>query len=289
MNLPTILVLGSNGQLGQTLKSLASNHTRYNFIFKDRLGLDINDSSCIQTIIELQPSIVINTAAYTAVDKAEIEVFEAMNANAFAVARVAKACNLCNAWLIHISSDYVYHSIYGRPLTENDETLPKNIYALSKLYGEKYAQYFNPKTIVIRASWIYSIYGNNFVKTMLRLAATKNLLSIVADQHGAPTSAEDLSMALFTIADRIVHQNNTNLSGIYNFANEGSTTWMDFAKAIFEHKGMAIEVLPTTTAAYNAPALRPLWSVMDLAKIKVNFGLSIPTWRQSIEKALAVL
>jgi dTDP-4-dehydrorhamnose reductase len=223
------------------------------------------------------------------VDKAEVEVYEAMNANAYGVARVAKACRLCNAWLIHVSSDYVYHSVYGRPLSEADDTLPKNIYAISKLYGENFALYFNPKTIVVRSSWIYSIYGNNFVKTMLRLGATKNQLSIVSDQHGAPTNAIDLAAALLIISNTLVNHADESLQGIYNFANEGHTTWMDFAKAIFEIKGMAIDAQPTTTVAFNAPAPRPLWSIMDMTKIKSNFGLSIPEWRESLEKTLAVL
>jgi dTDP-4-dehydrorhamnose reductase len=289
MDLPTILVLGSNGQLGQSIKSLSSLHPAYNFVFMDRHGLDINDDTCTQAIVDMKPTIVINAAAYTAVDKAEVEVYEAMNANAYGVARVAKACRLCNAWLIHVSSDYVYHSVYGRPLSEADDTLPKNIYAISKLYGENFALYFNPKTIVVRSSWIYSIYGNNFVKTMLRLGATKNQLSIVSDQHGAPTNAIDLAAALLIISNTLVNHADESLQGIYNFANEGHTTWMDFAKAIFEIKGMAIDAQPTTTVAFNAPAPRPLWSIMDMTKIKSNFGLSIPEWRESLEKTLAVL
>lgn len=289
MNLPLVLVLGSNGQLGLSLKALSTHHPSYNFVFMDRQGLDINAPNCTKAIADMHPAIVINAAAYTAVDKAEVEIVEAMNANAYAMARIAKACHQCGAWLVHVSSDYVYHSSYGQPLTEKDETLPKNIYAITKLYGEKLALYFNPKTIVIRSSWIYSIYGNNFVKTMLRLGASKNQLNIVSDQHGAPTNAADLATAILNISDCVVNQADVGLHGIYNFANEGSTTWMDFAKAIFEIKGMDVEVLPITTEAYNAPALRPLWSVMDMSKIKSKFGLTIPEWRESLEKVLKVL
>ncbi len=284
--LTTVLVLGSQGQLGLELHSLSLRSKGFHFLFLDRTALDINDTQCGLKIKAMRPDVVINAAAYTAVDKAEQEILLAMQANAYAVARIAVACNEINALLIHISSDYVYHSGKSIPMDENVTTAPKNIYAISKLYGEKMATYFNAKTVVIRSSWIYSIYGNNFVKTMLKLAATKKSLKIVNDQFGAPTNAKDLADAILKIVTNLIDNPDQEAYGIYNYANEGYTTWMSFAQTIFASKELEVEVLPCTTKDYNAPALRPAWSVMQLDKIKNKFGLTIPHWKDSLTKML---
>ncbi len=284
-----ILVLGSNGQLGSELKELHNLFPDYKFIFADRSSIDISDNGSFDKIVSLQPNFVINAAAYTAVDKAETEVQEAMNINAFAVGFIAKACKQINAVLLHISSDYVYHGNYTMPMKENFETKPKNIYAISKLNGEKLAQQFNDKTIIIRASWIYSIFQNNFVKTMLKLSETRSELSIVHDQIGAPTNAKDLANAIMQIVDYIKINPSENVYGIYNYANEGTTNWMEFAAEIFRIKNRSVLLKGISTEAYNAPALRPKWSVMNLDKIKNTFKLQIPHWKESLEKMLSQL
>jgi dTDP-4-dehydrorhamnose reductase len=281
-----VLVLGSDGQLGQELEAAAKAYPQFHFLFLNRGTLDINGLDSGDKIIAHEADVVVNTAAYTAVDKSEGEPLAAFQTNAHAVARIAKACHEVDALLIHISTDYVYHGKQNKPMDEKEDVAPKNIYAISKLYGEKLALHFNKKTVVIRSSWIYSAFGNNFVKTMVKLGTSRKSLNVVSDQYGAPTNAADLSNAILNIVYQIVHDADFQSYGIYNYANEGYTTWLDFAKEIFSLKNLNVEVTPCTTKEFNAPALRPPWSVMSLDKIKNRFGLVIPHWRESLLKVM---
>jgi dTDP-4-dehydrorhamnose reductase len=283
----TVLVLGCDGQLGKELQAQTHLFPEWHFIFTNRSTLDINEDGSIDKIITLKPDVVINAAAFTAVDKAELEINTCTIANTYAVGWIAKACKALNATFIHVSTDYVYHNNGNMPLKETDQTAPKNIYAVSKLNGEKLAMAFNPKTIIIRSSWIYSFYGNNFVKTMLKLAETRTELNVVYDQFGAPTNAADLASTILVITNKINKTPYDNIYGIYNYANEGITTWKAFAETIFEKTNKNIKVNPVTTEIFNAPALRPKWSVLNLSKIKSTFNLKIPHWTTSLAKMLS--
>ena len=281
-----ILVLGATGQVGSEIKSIHQNYPQYKFIFADRSTIDISERGSLDKIKSLKPAFVINCAAYTAVDHAEKALVSSMISNAYAVGWIARGCAECGASLIHLSSDYVYHSNPGFPLRENDVVKPEGVYAMTKAAGEQLANYFCPRTIILRSSWIYSSYGNNFVKTMLKLALVRKEIAVVNDQFGAPTYAEDLASAILSIIKNIVEEGGDGKYGIYNYANEGLTSWYDFAKEIFQVSKIGIEVKGITTAEYGAAAPRPAWSVLSLSKIKQQFGLEIPYWRFSLAKCL---
>jgi dTDP-4-dehydrorhamnose reductase len=282
-----ILVLGSNGQLGQELKRHLAQQDYNGLIFADRSTIDISEEGSIDKILVLKPSIIINCAAYTAVDTAEKDAAAAMHINATSVGYLAKACNAIDAVLIHISSDYVYHGHHTMPIKEDSNTLPKGVYAVSKAKGDTLATQLHDKTIVLRCSWIYSDYGNNFVKTMLKLAQTRRELTIVNDQFGAPTYAKDIAIAIGIIISKIDEL--PAPYGIYNFANEGVTTWYDFAQYIFNNRELNMQLHGTTTAQYNAPAPRPRWSVMNLNKIKSTFHIDIRHWTNAVDEVLTLL
>ncbi|GAB4109054.1 MAG: dTDP-4-dehydrorhamnose reductase [Thermoflexibacter sp.] len=280
-----ILVTGAKGQLGCELKKLHHSSEKYHFIFADLEKLDITNEEVVRDFFRRNRiSHCINCAAYTAVDKAEGEADKAELINAKAVRLLAEQCASQNATLIHISTDYVFDGRSYTPYTEVDMANPINIYGKTKLLGEQMALSKNPKTIVIRTSWLYSTFGNNFVKTMLRLAEAKPSISVVADQVGTPTYAEDLANTIL----QLISTSSAHF-GIYHYSNEGVASWYDFAHAIFQIKKLNTNLIPIKTEAYPTPANRPAYSILDKSKIKQTFGLTIPHWRESLEKCLKSL
>lgn len=281
-----IIIFGASGQLGQCLKKVLEN-TVYaaNWQFLSESEANVLDTNKLKTVFEkYTPAAVVNCAAYTAVDKAEDEVEQAYNLNAHSLTAIAELCALHQSKLLHISTDFVFDGELARPLTEKDTTAPISVYGASKLEGEKAIIEKLSSYFIIRTSWLYSEFGNNFVKTMLRLAAERDVLNVVADQVGTPTYAIDLAGAIVNIL-----KSDSEAYGTYHYSNEGVASWYDFAKAIFELSDSAIAVNPVPTAAYVTKAARPAYSVLDKAKIKEVFALQIPYWRDSLKKCLQQL
>jgi len=282
-----ILISGSTGQLGSEIKSITSNYKQYEFIFKDRHGLDLKNIKNIKDLFQNNKyDYFINAAAYTSVDHAESDQENCYDINASALTYLGQYCNPeCN--IIHISSDYVYNITPGRPLKESDKTNPLGVYAKSKLQGEQNLLDLRSDSIVIRTSWVYSEYGNNFVKTMLKLGKTKDKLSIVSDQIGTPTYAKELAKCILDIIQFIENApQDKDFGGIYNFSHLGATNWAEFAQEIFRLKNISCEIQSTTTESYNAPAHRPLWSVMSMDKIKNTFPIELKNWKDSLKECL---
>lgn len=280
----TILITGANGQVGQELRTIAATYAGHTFIFTDRENLDITQPEEIHRALQdKRPDVVINCAAYTAVDKAESEPEQAALLNAQAPGFLAKACAETNTFLIHLSTDYVYDNQQNRPLLETDEVHPQSVYARTKLEGERAVWAHTEQAIVIRTSWVYSAFGHNFVKTMLRLGEEHNVLTVVFDQIGTPTYAWDLAQA---ILDIILENPYRQHPGTYNFSNEGVTSWYDFALTIFAERPLYCQVYPILSADYPTPARRPTYSVLDKTKIKETFGLEIPHWLNSLQHCL---
>jgi len=286
----TVLVSGSTGQLGQELRAISKNYPILSFTFKDRKALDLSSEQSIKKNLRNSYNYFINAGAYTAVDKAEKDKKNARIVNATALKYIAEHASP-KTKLIHISSDYVYHTNPGRPLTETDKTNPQGIYAKTKLAGENHLLRKRPDALVIRTSWVYSSFGNNFVKTMLRLGKKLENLNIVADQYGAPTYARDLAECLvqLILREKIETYNQLPKQGVFNYSNHGLTNWSEFAKEIFTISKTKCTVGTTTTKAFNAPAPRPLWSMMSKEKIQENFHLEIPHWKKSLRRCLEEL
>ncbi len=285
-----ILVTGANGQLGSELKALSENLENAEFIFTDRGELDITNAEAVSRVFkENSITCCINCAAYTAVDKAEEEDQQLVvrGINIAGVQNIARACEENDALLVHISSDYVYHNSVNRPLLETDPTEPKGIYARTKLDGDRCATSFNSKTVVLRVSWLYSSFGNNFVKTMIRLGESRDALSIVYDQIGTPTYAGDVALTIFDVIRK--YEKGDASYGVFNFSNEGVTTWYDFASEIFRLQGISCNVSPILSKDYPTAAERPHFSVMDKSKVKNAYGISIPHWRDSLEECLSLI
>ncbi|MEO0338132.1 MAG: dTDP-4-dehydrorhamnose reductase [Bacteroidota bacterium] len=279
-----ILVTGAKGQIGQELQFLSTAFPSMEFIFTDKDELDLTLEDQVNTFFaEHQPNVCINCAAYTAVDKAETDIELCRKINKTAVSYLAQACKTQGTQLVHYSTDYVYHNTLNRPLLETDPTTPQGIYALTKLEGEQAATQCD--AIIIRTSWVYSSYGHNFVKTMLRLGRERDQLSIVYDQIGAPTYARDIAQATLQIIEQLEGPH----AGIYNFSNTGIASWYDLAKAIFEIEGINCKVSPIPSSGYPTPAKRPHFSVLDNTKIKAAFELEIAHWRDSVQKCLELL
>ncbi|MCP4442635.1 MAG: dTDP-4-dehydrorhamnose reductase [Aureispira sp.] len=288
----TILVTGASGQLGQELQVLATQYTDWKFVFCNRQDLDITNHSAIDAIFEqYQFDYCINCAAYTAVDKAESDLELATAINTTAVGYLASACQSYDTQLIHISTDYVYHNSQNHPFQETDTTSPKGVYAQTKLDGEVLAAQNCPQTMIIRTSWVYSSFGHNFVKTMLRLGKDRDKLTVIFDQIGSPTYAADLADAIL----QCIKQNfaktidQTELKGVYHYSNEGVCSWYDFALAIFELEDISCHVAPIETKDYPTPAKRPHFSLLNKNKIKTAFNLNIPHWRTSLKDCLTKL
>ena len=303
-----ILVTGSNGQVGSEIKELSSNYP-YKFYFTDKKELDISNLQNVRKyIIENNIDTIINCAAYTAVDKAEDEKELANKINHIAVKNLAMLSNEFGIKLVHISTDYVFDGTNFKPYTEDDATNPQSVYGQSKLDGEKAILEYNLKnSIIIRTSWVYSYYGVNFVKTMLRLGKEKEQLGVIFDQVGTPTYARDLARAILEILAQITSFSMSSLGmqidghatspsmhsqdgvEIYNYSNEGVLSWYDFAKEIMKMAKLTCYVNPIETKEYLTPATRPHYSLLNKSKIKQRFNLAIPYWKDSLDECLRKL
>ena len=284
-----ILITGAKGQLGNELRVVSKNFYGYDFIFTDIDTLDItNPLQVTEFIIKARPDWVINCAAYNLVDKAESEPEVAMSLNALAVKNISDAIHGSECRLIHVSTDYVYEGRSYIPYNEDSQTNPLSAYGRSKLAGEK-AALLHPATMVIRTSWLYSSFGNNFVKTILKHAAVKPALRVVFDQTGSPTYAADLAGAIMFIISGVIRNHFALNAGIYNYSDEGVCTWFDFATEIVSEAGLECKVNPVLTKDFKQEAVRPAYSVMDKSKIKDNYGLTIPHWRSSLKQCMKLL
>ena len=285
-----ILVTGVYGQLGSELKELTGNYPDGTFLFTDVDSLDITNEAAVQDYFqEKQPTFVVNCAAYTAVDKAESDRELARKINAIAPGILAKAAKNTGAKIIHISTDYVFNGQAFQPYTEADSVEPTGVYGETKLEGEQQCLNENPDSIIIRTSWLYSSYGNNFVKTMMRLGAERDSLNVIFDQVGTPTYAGDLAGAILSIIETTEKEQGKFVPGIYHYSNEGVASWYDFAKAIFEITEIACTVNPILTKDYPTPAKRPHYSVLNKSKIKDTFDIKIPYWRDSLHLCIKKL
>jgi len=278
-----VLVTGANGQLGQAIQSVSGIYPQIAFVFRSSAELDVtNLQSCIAVFEKYQPDYCINAAAYTAVDKAESEPEKAYLINVIGARNIAEVCKNNRAILLHISTDFVFDGTSIIPYTEEDLPNPTGVYGKTKLDGEKAIQEIWNKYIIIRTSWVYSQFGNNFMKTMLRLAAERTHLSVVNDQIGTPTNAVDLAEVLIKMI-QFCQNTPIEVFGVYNFSNEGQCSWYDFAKKIFEINTIKIDLQPISSDSYPTPARRPAYSVLDKCKIKKAFGVAIKNWEESLK------
>ena len=283
-----ILVTGANGQLANEIKILAAHYPQYGFFFATKEELPIENTEAVKSFFEKNRiDYCINCAAYTAVDKAESEKEKAFLINADAVRNLADVCNIRQIKLIHISTDYVYNGLTKISLKEENEVGPINIYGHSKLKGEEFAFEKNPATLIIRTSWVYSSFGNNFVKTMLRLFKEKKEINVVADQYGSPTYAADLAEVIMKFVESM--QQGKRWPGIFNYCNEGVITWYQFAEEIKSLVNSNCIINPIPTSSYKTAARRPQYSVLDTSKIKDTLQISIPDWKESLEKCVGIL
>jgi dTDP-4-dehydrorhamnose reductase len=284
-----ILITGGNGQLGSELAIVSKTYFGYDFIFTDLDTLDLtNEEQTIEFIKKTNPDWVINCAAFTQVDKAESEPAAAMLGNAKSVDNITKAIEGTVCKLIHISTDYVYEGNQNTPYSEYVAPNPLSSYGKSKLAGEKFAL-SHYGSIIIRTSWLYSSFGNNFLKTILKNAAVKESLNVVYDQTGTPTYAADLAGAIMQIVSGVIRNQFVLNSGIYNYSNEGVCTWYDFATEIVKETGLNCVIKPILTKDYPLPASRPVYSVLDKTKIKESYNIEIPHWRTSMKKCIQLL
>lgn len=277
-----ILVTGASGQLGQALQFVSSDYAECKFIFASSKDLDITNTERVNSFFETNTiDFCINAAAYTAVDKAETETENAEAINVLGSKNLAIACQKNKAKLIHVSTDFVFDGTSRTPYLETDSPCPINVYGKTKLDGEIAISENLEAHFIVRTSWVYSQFANNFMKTMLRLASERDSLSIVADQIGTPTNAVDLAKAIMQIVLKSEKQ-----YGIYNFSNEGTASWFDFAQEIFRINNVAIDLKPIPSEAFPTPAIRPKFSVLDKTKIKNVFGIEIKTWQESLLQTL---
>ena len=287
MSIPikTILVTGANGQLGTEIQQIAK-ISAYDFLFVDRNELDISNFSEVSTYFEkYKPDYCINCAAYTAVDKAESDRENAFLINGEAVGNLSIACKVNHTRLIHISTDYVFNGLASAPYKEDNTTDPVNTYGASKLKGEELALMHLPEAVIIRTSWVFSSFGNNFVKTMIRLMNEKESINVVADQQGCPTYAADLAKCIMSFVER----GEEVQGGIYNFCNSGITTWYDFALAIRSTINSRCEVHPISTEEFVTAAKRPGYSVLDTIKTEDVLKIKIPKWQDALARCIQQL
>lgn len=282
-SLPNILVTGANGQLASALKKHAD-ISRGTLVFLDKSTLDItNQTSIEQEILKYKPSIIINTAAYTSVDKAESEIDLAMRVNQDGASNLAMLCKRHHIALIHISTDYVFDGKSKHGYKESDAPNPLNIYGKSKLSGEEAVREQCEKHVILRVSGIFSEYGSNFVKTMLRLAQERDQLNVVSDQFTCPTYADDIAIAILTICNNFSH------TGTYHFCSQPVTSWHEFAATIINEATLATPVKAIKTADYSLPAQRPAYSVLDCKKIYKDYGIVQPEWKHAIKNIVPLL
>ena len=286
----SIIVTGAHGQLGNEIKVLSAGYAAFDFVFVDRDELSIDDAGAVRHWFEQhKPAYCINCAAYTAVDKAETEKEVAMLVNGDAPGILAAACTAFNTRFIHISTDYVFDGTATTPYLESDATSPVNYYGVTKLRGEELTLANNPGAIIIRTAWVYSSFGHNFVKTMIRLMKEKQSLNVVNDQVGSPTYARDLAQVILTI----VHNTEKNpagwVPGIFHYSNEGVISWYDFAEAIRQLINSPCTVKGIPTSGYPTPAKRPAYSVFNKEKIKAVYHIAIPAWQESLASCIKQL
>ena len=281
-----ILVTGSKGQLGSEIQELAAYYD-YHFFFTSKDDLDISKTVDVKNfVVSNNINIIINCAAYTTVDKAEEDTYNANKINHLAVKNLAQIAKDKNIKLIHISTDYVFDGTNYKPYCENDSTNPKSVYGKTKLDGEKEMQAINPlNSLIIRTSWVYSSFGANFVKTMLRLGKEKEKLGVIFDQVGTPTYARDLAKAILDILPNIKNEK----VSIYHYSNEGVLSWYDFAKEIMRMARIECAVNPIETKDYPTLATRPLYSLLNKSKIKKDFGIITPYWKDSLDECLRTM
>jgi len=290
MRKPQIIVTGAGGQVGQELMYLAQKFPQFDLIGLDRSQLDISqEAHVLQWFAQHDADFCINCAAYTAVDKAESEPGLAEQINVEGVRFLAKACQENNIPLLHLSTDYVYHGNQPLPIKEDAPTAPQGVYAQTKLAGEVAAMAIHSPVMIIRTSWVYSSFGHNFVKTMLRLGKERECLNVVFDQIGTPTYARHLASTLLQILDRVHQRQITrdDLNGIFHYSNEGVCSWYDFAVSIFQQEQIPCQVYPIESKDYPTPAKRPPFSVLNKEKIKHHFSLSIPHWSMGLQECLS--
>lgn len=284
----TVLVTGANGQLGNSIRLLAENHPGYNFLFTDVDTLDITNPAAVRGMIkDNQVDFVLNCAAYTAVEKAEEDEALCRRINAFAVGVLGKAAHEAGAKMIHVSTDYVFSGTSYRPYVETDVTCPISTYGRTKLAGEEILQEVCPDAVIIRTAWLYSEFGSNFVKTVLRLGKERDQLGFVFDQIGTPTYAGDLAAAILAVVT--ADERNAFVPGIYHFSNEGVCSWYDFTVKILQIAGIDCHVLPIETKDYPTKAVRPPYSVLNKKKIKTTYGITIPHWEESLRLCMEKL
>ncbi len=285
MAIHTILVTGANGQLGWELGQLAKSYPIFEFVFVDRSQLDLSLPDTFEKMMHaIKPDCIVNTAAYTAVDKSETEKELAYTINATAVQELARISQALSIPFITYSTDYVFDGEANQPYLSSTKMDPVNYYGSTKAAGETLAMEANEHTIVIRTSWVFSSHGNNFVKTMMRLMKERDQLNIVADQKGRPTYAKDLALATMIMIEAI-HAGKT-IKGIYHFANQGETTWYDFAVKIKAIAGLTCALNPIETKDFPTPAKRPAYSVLDTSKIEEALSLSIPHWEEALANCM---
>jgi len=281
----TILVTGASGQLGQCLQALSLSEPAIKFTFANSKELDITKKESVTSFFKKTNfDFCVNCAAYTAVDKAESDEDSAQKVNVLGSKYLAEACLNTSAKLIHISTDFVFDGMSNVPYTEECETNPLSVYGKTKLEGEIAITSVLKEYFILRTSWLYSEYGNNFMKTMLRLSTERSELGIISDQIGSPTYAKDLARVVVHII-----KSNSNEFGVYHYSNEGVASWYDFAKAIFDITNTKIVTNAIPTSAYPTPATRPRFSVMDKTKLKRNLEIEIPYWRDSLKEAISLI
>lgn len=280
-----ILITGCNGQLGNEMQLLQAKYAQHTWFNTDVNELDITDKDAIERFVEANHiDGVVNCAAYTAVDKAESDPLLAKKLNADAPAFLAEAVGKQGGWIVQVSTDYVFDGTKHTPYVETDSPCPNSVYGQTKLEGEQAVTKLCPNAMIIRTAWLYSEFGNNFVKTMIRLGKEREQLGVIFDQVGTPTYAHDLASVIMTAIDKGIKP------GIYHFSNEGVTSWYDFTKSIHRIAGInTCHVMPLHTAEYPTPASRPAYSVLDKTKIKEAYSINIPHWEESLVKCIAKL
>ena len=280
-----ILITGCNGQLGNEIQLLQAQYAQHTWFNTDVNELDITDKAAIERFVETNEiGSIVNCAAYTAVDKAESDPQLARKLNAEAPAFLAEVVGKRGGWMVQVSTDYVFDGTKHTPYVETDEPCPNSVYGQTKLEGEQAVSKLCPNAMIIRTAWLYSEFGNNFVKTMIRLGREREQLGVIFDQVGTPTYAHDLAMVIMTAIDKGIKP------GVYHFSNEGVTSWYDFTKSIHRLSGInTCQVSPLHTAEYPTPACRPAYSVLDKTKIKAAYGIEIPHWEESLAKCIAKL
>ncbi len=283
-----VLITGSKGQLGLSIKKLAPEFPDYRFIYTDVEELDITKADDIRKFIsDTNPEVIINCAAYTAVDKAEEDTEKAHLLNTTAPGYLAKAASENNILLIHISTDFIFGGDRKTPYTEEDKAVPESVYAKTKADGEQEVVKNSKRAVIFRTSWLYSEFGHNFVKTILRLAEERQEINVVNDQIGTPTYATDLAETILRLLPELTKINQG--TEILHFSNEGIASWYDFAKEIVQQSGLKCKVNPISTEQYPLPAKRPAYSVLDKSKIKSRYGIDIPDWREGLRRCLSIL